>query len=282
VIELRLAARHPKLDGCILCDVLFPGNAVGLLLQLEKGCRAKLGDPDENAACRSKPEIRAHDRRDITRPGYAALDDLAVDAEGAQLIGAEGFEARRGDREGRELVGLCRRFHCNNNNVMRNRIRSIAILSGLALGTAACSSTTATSTVSFDDFGSFNGARVEVVAEGGIAALSQIDRIDHDSRGFVHVMRHLCATNCGAPMDSAQGIISAAAADSIFNILLSRKILYKEDYGSTRGAADMMEYTVRITSGGTTKTIKGDDGSIPDSLREVISAIRGAVSAARK
>jgi hypothetical protein len=104
----------------------------------------------------------------------------------------------------------------------------------------------------------------------------------HDSRGFVHVTRHLCSNSCGAPLDSAQGTISAAAADSLFNILLSRKILYKDDYGSTRGAADMMAMTVRITSGGITRTIKGDDGTIPESLREVISAVRGAVSAARK
>jgi hypothetical protein len=164
---------------------------------------------------------------------------------------------------------------------MQNTTVSFALLSSLVLG-AACSSTSATSTVQFDDFGSFNGAKVEVLAEGGIAALSQLDRIDHDSRGFVHVVRHLCANNCGAPMDSAQGTISAAAADSLFNILLSRKILYKEDYGTTRNSADMMGYIVRITSGGTTKSIKGDDGTIPESLREVISAIRGAVSAARK
>ncbi len=43
-----------------------------------------------------------------------------------------------------------------------------------------------------------------------------------------------------------------------------------------------MGYTVRITSGGTTKTIKGDDGTMPESLREVMNAIRGAIAAARK
>jgi hypothetical protein len=145
---------------------------------------------------------------------------------------------------------------------------------------AGCSSTTAT--VNLDDFGNFNGAKVEVLAEGGIAALSQLDRIDHDSRSFVHITRHICSNSCGAPLDSAQGVIKAAASDSIFNVLLARKIAYQNDYGTTRNAADMMTYTVTITSGGTSKTIRGDDGTIPGSLREVISAIRGAVSDARK
>lgn len=162
---------------------------------------------------------------------------------------------------------------------MRYTTRSIALLAALAT-VSACSSTTAT--VHLDDFGNFNGAKVEVLAEGGIAAISQLDRIDHDSRGFVHVTRRICSTSCGAPTDSAQGVIKAAASDSIFNVLLARKIAYQNDYGTTRNAADMMTYTVTITSGGTSKTIRGDDGTIPGSLREVISAIRVAVSDARK
>ena len=155
----------------------------------------------------------------------------------------------------------------------------------LTAAAVACSSsgtTAARPDASFDSFGTFNGAKVEVVAEGGIAALSVTDRVDHDSRAWVHVTRRLCDRNCPPPTDSASGVAPANAVDSLFNIVLAQKYGFKDDYGTTRNGADMMAYTVRISSEGSTKTIRADDGTMPGALRQVVDAVRGTVAGVKK
>ena len=131
--------------------------------------------------------------------------------------------------------------------------------------------------------GSFNGAKVEVTREGGIAALAINHVVKHDDRAFVYTMRHLCGTTCGAPLDSASGALSAAAIDSLFNIVLAQDpFSLKDDYGTSRGAADMMEYTVRVTTGGNVKTIRADDGTMPEPLRRIVQSVTEIVSAGRR
>jgi hypothetical protein len=161
---------------------------------------------------------------------------------------------------------------------MRKRLSSLVLL---VAGIAGCTSAT-TTIAGLSDSGAAAGAKVEVVAEGGIAALSITHRISHDDRAFVYVQRHLCGTSCAAPMDSASGTVSAVTVDSLFNGVIAQKILFNDDYGTTSGAADMMEYTVRITSGGTVKTIRADDGTMPGALRQIVDAVRATISAARK
>jgi len=97
------------------------------------------------------------------------------------------------------------------------------------------------------------------------------------------VQRHICAQNCGAPMDSSSGVMSAAASDSLFNIVLEQaRVLDKTDYGVTKGGADMMSYTLRITSNGTTRTVTADDGTMPDSMRRIVDVVRTSIAAARR
>src|SRR5262249_54084215 len=128
----------------------------------------------------------------------------------------------------------------------------------LAAFAAACSNSGTTSGPSaLNDFGSFNQATVQITAEGGIAALSSTHRVSHDDRGFVYVMRHLCARNCGAPLDSASGALAANVSDSLFNIVLEQaRQLSKDDYGTTGQAADMMVYTLTISTNGVVKTVR--------------------------
>lgn len=133
------------------------------------------------------------------------------------------------------------------------------------------------------DLATFNGAKVEVVAEGGIAALATNHSVRHDDRFFVFVRRHICSANCAAPMDSASGTLAPAAADSLFGVILSQSPFeLKDDYGPTRGGADMMGYTVRITSGGKTKTVHADDGTMPPPMRRIVEAVRETISGARR
>jgi hypothetical protein len=134
-----------------------------------------------------------------------------------------------------------------------------------------------------DDFGSFNQATVQVTAEGGIAALSLTHRVSHDDRGFVYVMRHLCAQNCGAPLDTASGALAPNVTDSLFNIVLEQaRQLTKDDYGTTGQAADMMVYTLTISANGVVKRIRADDGTMPQPMRQIVSSLQGVIQGARK
>jgi hypothetical protein len=153
----------------------------------------------------------------------------------------------------------------------------------ITAATAACSSSITSTQTALNDFASFNGAKVELSAEGGIAALSMTHSITHDSRLFVYVMRRICSSNCGAPLDSTGGTLSAAATDSLFNIVLEQqRSMSKDDYGITRNAADMMSYTLRITADGRVRTIRADDGTMPAEMRRIVQAVTGIVSAARR
>ena len=165
------------------------------------------------------------------------------------------------------------------------RYRS-ALLSIVAAAIGACSSSTTARDPAHpdrvDNVGSFNGARIDVSAEGGFAALSLHHAVSHDDRKFVYTNRHICAQNCGAPIDSASGTLTPAAADSLFNIILAQNpFSLKDDYGPTRGGADMYSYVVRVTAEGRTKSIRFDDGTMPDAMRTILQAVQGIVTAAR-
>lgn len=161
-------------------------------------------------------------------------------------------------------------------------MKTRVLVSLFALGFAgACASTSPTLDGS-TDLGSASGAKVEVTAEGGIAAMSVSHRVDHDTRAFAYTQGRICGASCPAPMDSASGTLSPAKTDSLFNVILQdARALPKDDYGITRNGADMMSYTIKITSGGHVRTIRADDGTLPDPARAIIAAVRETISAAR-
>jgi hypothetical protein len=162
--------------------------------------------------------------------------------------------------------------------------RSPAFTSFIALlsSVAACAGHSATeSTQPRLDQVSSSGAKVEILAEGGFAALSLNHVVRHDDRYFLFTQRRICNGVCPA-IDSASGSLSAAATDSIFKIVLPASVGLKDDYGVTRGGADMMSYTIRLTMGGSTKTITADDGTMPPELRQIVSAVHQSIEAARR
>jgi hypothetical protein len=163
---------------------------------------------------------------------------------------------------------------------MQKQIALFALMSASIIGCAGRAATE--STPRLDDATALDGAKVEVLAEGGIAALSINQVVRHDDRSFLYTQRHLCNNGCAA-MDSASGSLSSAATDSLFTLVVSQAPLsLKDDYGDTRGAADMMIYTVRVTVGGSTKSIHADDGTMPEPLRRIVTAVRETISAGRK
>ena len=160
------------------------------------------------------------------------------------------------------------------------KTRSAVLGFVVAIGLAGCAS--APTIDGSTDFGNLAGAKVEVTAEGGIAAMSVMHRVDHDTRTFAYSQRRICGTTCGAPSDTADGVLSPGKTDSLFNIVLQNaRDLPKDDYGITRSGADMMSYTIRITADGRTRTIRADDGTLPDPARQILAAVRQAISAAR-
>jgi len=160
------------------------------------------------------------------------------------------------------------------------KLPSYSVLVGALLG--ACSSAGTLAGVANDDFSSLNGSTVEVVAEGGIAALSLRQKVEHDSKKYVSVQRHICTTDCRAPIDSVAGTLAASTTDSLFTIVLeAHPFALRDDYGTTANGADMPVYTVRITNGGNVKSIRADEGTMPAPLRRIVDAVRGTIAAAR-
>lgn len=163
-------------------------------------------------------------------------------------------------------------------------IRPIGVAAAF-LALTACTHrdpTSAVPAVRNSDFGTLNEAKLELVAEGGIAALQVKYAVDHDARAYTYSQRHICSDKCGAPLDSASGTLSPAAADSLFSLVWAQSPYgLRDDYGTTANAADMMAYTLRVTFEGNTKEIRADDGTMPDAMRRIVDATRGIVAAAR-
>lgn len=159
-----------------------------------------------------------------------------------------------------------------------SRLLVVAALVGCASG-----SPTSTAATRIDNVASLNGARLELVEEGGIAAFSTNYTVRHDDRAFAFSRRHICSATCPAPLDSASGTLSIAASDSLFNIVSKAQPgTLKDDYGATVGGADMVTYTLRIVLDNGTKTIRADDGTMPAAMRSIVDGIHGIVAAARK
>jgi hypothetical protein len=163
------------------------------------------------------------------------------------------------------------------------RTSFVAFVAALAIGACAHSSSApATPSHPVDAFGTLNGAHIELAAEGGIAALSTTWRATHDDRSFVYSRRHLCGPTCPAPMDSSSGVMSDAAADSLFSVVWGlTPTQLRDDYGTTHGAADMFEYTLSVTFEGVTKTVRADDGTMPAEMRQIVAILGGTIDSAR-
>src|SRR3954470_17234846 len=84
----------------------------------------------------------------------------------------------------------------------------------------------------------FDGAKIDVVQEGGFAALAIRRAVTHDDRAYVTSTRQGCKPNCAAPTDSASGTLTAGAVDSLFAAIVDQDpFSLKDDYGATSGGA---------------------------------------------
>jgi hypothetical protein len=160
----------------------------------------------------------------------------------------------------------------------------LVILSLVAM-VAACSTVTTTmgGTTALQNAHVLNGATIELVQEGGFAGLAIRTAVTHDDHFYVSSRRRLCTASCGVPMDSASGTLTAGATDSLFTAVLAEKpFAMKDDYGATKGGADMFTYTVRIAADGKSKSIRFDDGTMPEPMQKILLALQSTISAARR
>lgn len=165
---------------------------------------------------------------------------------------------------------------------MNIRSTGIALVSIVLAACTHRDPTSAVPSVRHADFGTLNAAKLELVAAGGIAALQVKYSVDHDTRVYVYSQRHICSDKCGAPIDSASGTLSPAAADSLFSLVWAESPYgLHDDYGTTVNGADMMTYSLTVTFEGNTKNVRADDGTMPDAMRRIVDATKGMVAAAR-
>jgi hypothetical protein len=159
--------------------------------------------------------------------------------------------------------------------------RALASFAWWVVATVGCAgANTVASPDLSDDFGSLNGATLELSSAGGIAGLQVHQLIRHDERTYVSTTRRICSPACGAPIDSISGILSAAADDSLFNIAWEQTpFSLNGDYGHTLGGADMVSYALTVSFNGRTKTIAADDGTMPPQMRTIITSMRGMITA---
>jgi hypothetical protein len=99
----------------------------------------------------------------------------------------------------------------------------------------------------------------------------------------VTTTRRICGTTCPVPTDSASGVLTVGATDSLFAAIVAQDpFSLKDDYGVTKSGADMFAYTVKLTVDGKSKSIRFDDGTIPERMQKILLALQTTLFAARR
>jgi hypothetical protein len=120
---------------------------------------------------------------------------------------------------------------------------------------------------------------IEVLADGGIAALHILNRVDSATAGVQYSLGPICGEGGSCqPRDTVTGSISQAQVDALYARAARPEFrALRADYGTTTQGADMMGYTVIIRANGRTRTIRADDGTMPSLLAQWVNDVRGAV-----
>jgi hypothetical protein len=134
------------------------------------------------------------------------------------------------------------------------------------------------------DHARYSASEVELVGEGGLAAFMTRHRVQGSGPSFLFTRHRICSvSSCQAALDSASGPMQTRSADSLFAVIEGlNPFALKDDYGITVGGADMITYTLRVNIAGRSKTIRADDGTMPEAMRKIADAVRVSVEAARK
>lgn len=157
---------------------------------------------------------------------------------------------------------------------------AVAVASLLACSSATPGGDPATASL---DHARYAAAEIELVGEGGLAAFATRHRVRGEGPTFLFTRHRICSVpSCQPALDSAAGALATRTADSLFAVAEGLGLFgLKDDYGITVGGADMITYTLRVQLGGRTKTVRADDGTMPEPMRRVAEALRSTIDAAR-
>jgi hypothetical protein len=134
------------------------------------------------------------------------------------------------------------------------------------------------------DHARYVSAEIELVGEGGLAAFATRHRVRGDGPSYLYTRHRICSVpSCQPAIDSAAGTLATRSADSLFALAEGLNVFsLKDDYGITVGGADMITYSLRVNVGGRSKTIRADDGTMPEPMRKLTDAVRATIDAARR
>ena len=122
--------------------------------------------------------------------------------------------------------------------------------------------------------------RLAVTRSGGFAGTATTATIDGDTR------RYTLSASRPPGADSATGELPASVVRELARLVVDTLPGMRADYGTTPGAADMYEYLVEATWGSESRgldahTVRADDGTAPDALKEIIRRVFQTIDRAR-
>lgn len=122
------------------------------------------------------------------------------------------------------------------------------------------------------------GAPAEIVltSEGGIATMRVIVRLDSATGALTRTTCRMptSAEECGTLGHLEQKTLTTPQVESIFRITQTQEFqALKRDYGSSTKGADLMGHAVIVTTNDRTRTIKGDDITLPETVERLRNAL---------
>jgi hypothetical protein len=120
---------------------------------------------------------------------------------------------------------------------------------------------------------------IEVIADGGIAALHIVNRVDSATAQVQYSVGPMCPeTGSCQPRDTLTGQLTREQVDALYLRAVDPEFrALRADYGTTTQGADMMGYTVIIRGNDRTRTLRADDGTMPSLLAQWVNDVRSAV-----
>jgi len=125
--------------------------------------------------------------------------------------------------------------------------------------------------------------RLTIEREGGIGTFWIRKSVDGATGRYVATTHRICSVpQCQAAIDSASGTLPPAVVATLIGAVEEARLFsLRDDYGRTRGGADMMVHTLTTQLDGRDKSVRGDDGTLPDAARRVEAALHEAIAKAR-
>ncbi len=119
---------------------------------------------------------------------------------------------------------------------------------------------------------------IQLESLGGIASLRVQLRLDSTTATLSRETCGMTVTAAECGIRGRRDVIGVPAADvaRLFAMTTTADFrALKADYGHSTQGADLMDHTLTITTGGRTRSVRGDDITRPDLMAGVMAALNG-------